>query len=125
MVTLAGVIMRDVAASRPVAGVVGRLFFASDTGAAYRDNGTTWDTLVVAPGASFVDDEIVSGSGTSWTLANAPTGLQLFQDITGYGLVGLKKVVSLANPEDYTVSGTTITTQTSFSTGALHAWYRH
>lgn len=45
MSTLASVILYGVAASRPSAGIAGRLFFASDTGAASRDNGVTWDTV--------------------------------------------------------------------------------
>lgn len=36
-------LLADVLANRPTAGVVGRLFFATDTGEIYRDNGTTWD----------------------------------------------------------------------------------
>src|SRR6185295_5138556 len=39
-------------ASRPAAGLRGRLYWASDTGAAYRDNGTTWDTLIAGAGGS-------------------------------------------------------------------------
>jgi hypothetical protein len=36
-------LLADVLANRPTPGVVGRLFFATDTGEIYRDNGTTWD----------------------------------------------------------------------------------
>ena len=45
MSTLASVIVRDIYANIPAAGITGRLFFASDTGNNYRDNGTTWDLV--------------------------------------------------------------------------------
>ena len=48
MSTLASVIVEDLIANQPAAGIPGRLFFASDTGAKYRDNGTTWDLLTEA-----------------------------------------------------------------------------
>ena len=50
MSMLDNVILLDVFSARPAAGVYGRLFFASDTGAAYRDNGTTWDALAIGQG---------------------------------------------------------------------------
>jgi hypothetical protein len=43
--TLASVIVRDLIANLPAAGIEGRLFYASDTGAQLRDNGTTWDSI--------------------------------------------------------------------------------
>jgi hypothetical protein len=46
--TLASVILRDLAANRPAAGINGRQFYASDTGAGYRDNGATWDQTGLA-----------------------------------------------------------------------------
>ena len=50
MSTLQSVIVRDVIASRPSAGVAGRLFIATDTGVVSRDNGTTWNDLTIAAG---------------------------------------------------------------------------
>ena len=44
MSTLQSVIAKDIFANRPAAGIPGRLFFASDINAMFRDNGTTWDT---------------------------------------------------------------------------------
>lgn len=42
------VIMRDVIANRPAAGIAGRLFQDTDTGQMlYRDNGTSWDIVSV------------------------------------------------------------------------------
>jgi hypothetical protein len=64
-----------------------------------------------------VENEVVSGSGTSWTLANTPVS----------GSVKLYAGGIRLNPgagNDYTISGTTITTAQSYSTGALIADYR-
>jgi len=121
---LESVILHDLIANQPAAGIVGRLFFASDTGVAYRDNGSSWDVIVTGGGSlpNFADDETVSGSGTSWTLANTPSpagSLQLFQDLPGFGLVGLKQGT------DYTLSGASITIVNSATSGSLRAWYRY
>lgn len=40
---LSSEILRDLFANRPAASSAGRIFFASDTGKTYRDNGTGWD----------------------------------------------------------------------------------
>lgn len=63
-----------------------------------------------------VYSEAVSGSGTSWTLAHTPTTgtLQLY---------GNGQRLTLTN--DYTLSGTTITTTNSFSSGTLLADYTY
>jgi hypothetical protein len=56
-------------ASRPTAGVVGRLYFCTTHSLAYRDNGSSWDTLTVAAGGggglaqSFVGYD---AAGASW-----------------------------------------------------------
>jgi hypothetical protein len=72
LTTLAQVIQRGVFASLPAAGSPGRLYFASDTGNIYRDNGTTWDetltTGIVNP--MTVEGDLIVG-GTS----GAPTRL--------------------------------------------------
>lgn len=64
-----------------------------------------------------VENEVVSGSGTSWTLANTP--------ITGsvklYG-GGIRLTPGVGN--DYTISGATITTVNPYSAEALLADYR-
>lgn len=64
-----------------------------------------------------VENEVVSGSGTSWTLANTPVS----------GSVKLYAGGIRLNPgagNDYTISGSSITTAASYSTGALIADYR-
>lgn len=43
MSTLGQVVLIDVIANRPTASIAGRLFFATDQGVTYRDNGSTWD----------------------------------------------------------------------------------
>lgn len=43
-----------VAASRPAAGIVGRVYYASDTAVFSRDNGTSWDTIPLGGGGSEV-----------------------------------------------------------------------
>jgi hypothetical protein len=61
-----------------------------------------------------VDSEVVSGSGTSWTLANTPVA----------GSVKLYAGTRLTPSVDYTITGTSITTTGSYPTGALVADYR-
>ena len=43
MSTIAQMNLRDVIANRPAASIAGRIFYATDTGAGYRDNGSSWD----------------------------------------------------------------------------------
>jgi len=63
-------VLRDLFAARPAAGTYGRLFFASDTGEAYRDNGSTWDTLTIGT-VGHADDEVpFTSSEGDWTLAH-------------------------------------------------------
>ena len=69
---------------------------------------------------AFADAEQVSGSGTSWTLANTPTGdLQLFQYLTGFGCVALIQGI------DFAITGAAITTTNSIASGKLYAWYQY
>jgi hypothetical protein len=70
----------------------------------------------------FVDDEIVAGSGTAWTLAFSPSpalSLILVQQVSGFG-----GIVLIAGT-DYTLAGAAVTTVNSLSAGVLRAWYRH
>lgn len=63
MSTLASVVIRDLFANRPAAGIAGRLFFAYDTGNAYRDNGASWDAIT-AGGATDISDTGTFASAT-------------------------------------------------------------
>lgn len=80
-------------------------------------------TIVYQAGTSsstfnFATNEIVSGSGTSWTLANTP--------ITGsVQLYGSGIALTPGAENDYTISGSTITTTNSYSAGVLLADYRY
>jgi hypothetical protein len=155
-------IIRDVYSAIPAAGIPGRLFFADDTNQAYRDNGSTWDLVLIGGGGavssvattlpiiggtitttgtigvnnatsstvgvvkpdnttitissgvisavssapSFVDNEIISFTGTSGTLANTPvTGSEhLYKN-------GQRLIPGSPSPfsYDYSVSGAVIT----------------
>lgn len=81
-----------------------------------RNTDGTW-TLSGGTAANFVDNEIVGGSGTSWTLANTPVA----------GSVHLKGGGGALIPgvgNDYTISGKNITTANSYAAGQLLADYR-
>lgn len=81
-------------------------------------DGVTGRVLVSAGGSSStaVYNEVVAGSGTSWTLANTPdTGtLQLYAN-------GQRLMPGAGN--DYTLSGAVITTSLSWIAGTLLADY--
>jgi hypothetical protein len=64
MSTLASVIIRDVFASRPSASIAGRLFFASDTGAMYRDSGSVWEVVTAGPGSAVFASHQATATGT-------------------------------------------------------------
>ncbi len=63
--------------------------------------------------------EVVAGSGTAWTLANAPTAGTLRLYANG------QRLKEGAIPADYTLSGTNITTNNSWALGTLLADYSH
>lgn len=46
----AGLLQSDVIANQPAAGQEGRMFYATDELKFYRDNGVTWDELVLVFG---------------------------------------------------------------------------
>lgn len=65
--------------------------------------------------ADFVDNEVVSGSGTSFTLANAP----IAGSVKLHGRGQRLKVTT-----DYSITGSAITTVDSWAAGDLIADYR-
>ena len=100
------------------------------TSAANHNTGAKTYSLVLGPtakvitdlwaalgGGTPVENEVVSGSGTSWTLANTPVSgsVKLWAG-------GIRLTPGAGN--DYTISGSTITTASSYSAGALIADYR-
>jgi hypothetical protein len=74
------------------------------------------DIQSALPG-TFVENEIVSGSGTSWTLADAPAS----GSVKLWGS-GVRLTPGVGN--DYAISGATITTANSYPAGSLLADYR-
>jgi hypothetical protein len=64
-----------------------------------------------------VENEVVSGSGTSWTLANTPIAGSV-------KLYAGTRLILGASPNDYTISGTNITTTNSYPAGSIIADYR-
>lgn len=81
---------------------------------------TTHRLLVDASGATgtFVTNEVVSGSGTSYTLAHTP----IVGSVAVYG-AGQRLTPGAGN--DYTISGAAITTTNSFSAGEILSDYRY
>lgn len=82
--------------------------------ATYSGNGRI--TLsAVSGGATFVENEVISGSGTGFTLAGTP-------------IAGSVKIYALGQrlvlTTDYSISGTAVTTVSSWSAGDLIADYR-
>lgn len=51
MSTLASVVLRDIAANKPAAGIAGRIFYETDTGKIWRDNSASWDDVTPTGGA--------------------------------------------------------------------------
>lgn len=79
MSTLASVVGKGVFASRPAAGIAGAIYYSTDTGKIYRDNGATWDDVTPAGGLTnpmtTAGDLIVGGSsGTPARLGVGSSG---------------------------------------------------
>ena len=115
------VVLYGLIASRPTSGpTTGALFFASDTGAGYRWNGSSWDKIIPI----YADDETpsgtVDGSNTAFTLANSPSpaaSLRLYRN---------GSLQQRGSAKDYTLSGAAITFVTAPLTGdILEAFYRY
>ncbi len=82
---------------------------------------TTHRLLVDSGGSSsinFADNEVVSGSGTSWTLANTPTAGSQHVYANGQRLIP-------GGGQDYTIAGAVITTALSWAAGTVLADYRY
>lgn len=83
MSTLGSVILKGIAASIPSAGIPGRVYFATDTDVVYRDNGTTWDSVITGGGGGGGGSSVEINGGSALTTANfnattpsAPGGTQ-------------------------------------------------
>ena len=85
-------------------------------------DGTSW---ISAPPGNWVVDEVVAGSGNDWTLAEVPTGLLLLlKFVDGLGWVFMAKQQGSPAIGDYTISGTSITTNESITAGYIRASYQ-
>ena len=65
-------ILYAVIADLPSAGIPGRLFFASDTGEALRDNGTTWNAIITSSFPQIVDSALSTSTHTTGLTHTAP-----------------------------------------------------
>jgi hypothetical protein len=75
------------------------------------------DISSLVSGGTPVENEVVSGSGTSWTLANTP----IAGSVKVWG-AGVRLTPGAGN--DFTISSGTITTSNSYSAGSLISDYR-
>ena len=81
MPTLSGVILKGIASAIPAVSIPGRLYFATDTNNVYRDNGISWDeVLVMASGGG-------GGSGSAFSSLPTPPALSSFTPINQSGAV--------------------------------------
>lgn len=79
-------------------------------------NGTPQSPLsVVASSTAFIDNEVVAGSGTAWTLGTVPVANSQHIYANGQRLTPIV---------DYTIAGAVITTVFSWSAGTVLADYR-
>lgn len=69
-------------------------------------------------GATTVIGEVVSGSGTAWTLAHSPTSGTL-------AIYGIGQRLTSGAGNDFTQTGTSVTTVNSFSAGQILADYSY
>jgi hypothetical protein len=78
MSTLASVVQKGVFASRPAASIAGLIYYSTDTGKIYRDNGATWDDVTPSGSGSIVSvlGIVIDGGGTS-----PPTGAKGFVQV--------------------------------------------
>lgn len=88
MSTLASVVLKGVFASRPAASIAGVIYYSTDTGKIYRDNGSSWDDVTPSGGLTnpmtTAGDLIVGGSsGTPGRLAIASSDGQVLTRVAG------------------------------------------
>jgi hypothetical protein len=87
---------------RPAAGAQGALYFCSDTGAGYRDNGATWDQITGAGGLAPIETIVVSDPTDSLPFTGIPGTyrlLLLYLDGRGTGTTGAVNVALTINDD--------------------------
>jgi hypothetical protein len=139
---LGEVILRDAIGDRPAAGVEGRLFVATDEDKLYRDNGATWDEVVIADsggGAGQVStiNYVIDGGGAEIAtgikgdvvvdFAGTITAVTLLADQSGSIVVDIWKDTYANFPPtdaDSITAATppTITTATKSQDSTLSGW---
>jgi hypothetical protein len=74
--TLASVILDGTDSAKPTASISGRLYFATDTGKIYRDNGSTWDDVTPSGGA--VSSLTTTGTSGAATLSGGVLNIPVY-----------------------------------------------
>jgi hypothetical protein len=74
--TLASVILDGTDSAKPIASIAGRLYFATDTGKIYRDNGSTWDDVTPSGGA--VSSLTTTGTSGAATLSGGVLNIPVY-----------------------------------------------
>ena len=104
--------------SKPVAGSLGRNYYATDQGITYYDNGTTWNAKLPA----YIGDVTSALGGTELTLATVNSNVGTFNNVTvnGKGLVtAASNVAYLTGNQTITLSGDLTGSGTTSISGTL------
>lgn len=111
-------VLEDTEANQPAAGVVGRWFLASDSGAAYRDNGSAWVLVFPRAGAGLNP----AAAGPAGAFGYDSTQRRWFTwDGVQAGSFARTLNVPAVNLSDTLSAATIGTTETAFATGQLLA----
>lgn len=84
--SLSTVVLKGLDASIPAAGTlaIGAIYFATDTGIEYRNNGTSWDRVAISTPDTLVNGNVLKFDGTKLTPVSPPAVNQyLFNDAVG------------------------------------------
>lgn len=123
----AELVIKDVIASRPAAAYAGRIFYASDTGNVYRDNGTTWDLIAPIPNATPESHALGMTHGQLLnfgaleeltTIAAAATSTSTIQIPAGGIVLAVSTLVTVAPTTAVTMTVGDGTTAAKFNTGS-------
>jgi len=117
-------ILRDTYSNIPSAATEGRLFFSTDTDEAYRDNGTTWDKLIIdEPVADTVT--ILSRATTPVNVVSTASEITLLSYSVPGGMLGVDKMIKLTAYGDSLYNNSTsdtITIRLKYGTTTIASW---
>lgn len=117
MARLQDVIGRGLLSARPAAGTVGELYFATDEGKLYRDNGTTWDLVDIHDLVTTKGDILVATAADTLTrLAVGTNGYVLTADSAE--ATGVKWAAAATGSSAFTGARATNTAGTSIPNDA-------